>query len=688
MARVTEEKIILNVLKHLNEKGLPWNNSKFVIINDEVSVLGDGGFAQVVLMDDINDPEMHYAVKILGLKADKRIHQNDYENYKREAILQYRLASECDTIVNILDKAIVSVKLNDAGEVEESILDGSGADKFGWLAFVFIKMEKLEKIIEDTVTGDRLFCLPEVQNIDDKTSLEFAIDIAEALYTSHKKNVMHRDVKLENVFYDVTTGKFKLGDFGIARITNHGSASTKGAGTLGYEAPEVTEECGGKDKYTNKADIYSYGATLYVLLNNLRFPGSSTYNVERSVQYNPKGKIDKPEKGLPELQALACKCLQYYPENRPESMEKILYELYMILEKYYGESKAQEETVVEDMEAVTIKQPENNDTFLEASDNKEQVKVAETNIAKEQKIENTDRLSYVVSEKKESPEVSPKSDDTVVKVDNRKAKVVSNNNNSPIGSVVAEVQKTKEEPKETETKSADEQKKVATVSNQTKPYKLFVGFGVMLIGLLLFELITVKTEGVTYGMFSWILSGVALVFSGISFVRKQKNSKKLHYFLYFLIMCFAVFVMFTEGNVWPIVLLAVGFLIGGASESFVLSIGITLYPVLSILKNTGLVDWICNEKIMFVFLFAILLGFFLLEQYDKQEELISMLFSETPFMLIWSILFIIVGVILGILKLLTVIDAASLLVNLHLLYVGLALFVVGIIQMGKEGYGS
>ena len=39
MARVTEEKIILNVLKHLNEKGLPWNNSKFVIINDEVRYL-------------------------------------------------------------------------------------------------------------------------------------------------------------------------------------------------------------------------------------------------------------------------------------------------------------------------------------------------------------------------------------------------------------------------------------------------------------------------------------------------------------------------------------------------------------------------------------------------------------------------------------------------------------------------
>ena len=146
--------------------------------------------------------------------------------------------------------------------------------------------------------------------------------------------------------------------------------------------------------------------------------------------------------------------------------------------------------------------------------------------------------------------------------------------------------------------------------------------------------------------------------------------------------------MFTEGNVWPIVLLAVGFLIGGASESFVISIGIALYPVLSILKNTGLVDWICNDKIMFVFLFAILLGFFWLEQYDKQEEIISMLFSETPFMLIWSIFFIIVGVVLGVLKLLTVIDAASLLVNLHLLYVGLALFIVGIIQMGKEGYGS
>ncbi|MDD6657114.1 MAG: protein kinase [Lachnospiraceae bacterium] len=692
MARVTEEKIILNVLKHLNEKGIPWNNSRFVVNNDEVSVLGDGGFAQVVLMEDINNPEIEYAVKILGLKADKRIHQNDYENYKREAILQYKLASECDTIVNILDKAIVSVKLDEKGVVEDVIADGSGADKFGWLAFVFIKMEKLEKIIEDTVTGDRLFCLPEVQNLDDQTSLEFAIDIAEALYTSHKKNVMHRDVKLENVFFDAESGKFKLGDFGIARITDHGSASTKGAGTLGYEAPEVTEEHGASDKYTNKADIYSYGATLYVLLNNLRFPGSKTYTVERDIQYNPNRKIENPEKGLPELKALVCRCLQYFPENRPESMEKILYELYMIYDKYYGESKVQEMSIekidetpiimgiseeihdntIQDVIDTNYKTEDNNSSEMERTVVSNQIQSTSTVVAKsEQDQEKWGNNIFIGDLPLENQNVHVKQEQ------------------AEIGSVVAEVQLPVENKKK-ETISNDEevkeQKKVSL--NKKKNYKLYAGFGLMLIGLLLLELITSKAELMSYGMFTWSLCGISVVFSCASFIRKQKANKKLPSFIYVLLMCFAVFVILKEGNLWPIVLLAISLLIGGASETFIVSIGVALYPVLVLVKSMGVVSWLCNEKYVFIWLFAVILGFFWLEQHDSQEEIISMLFSETAFMLIWSIIISVTGIVLGIMKLLSVIDASSLLVNLHLLYVGIALFIVSIAQMGKEGYGS
>lgn len=76
---------------------------------------------------------------------------------------------------------------------------------------------------------------------------------------AHDDGVLHRDIKLENLFLDVT-GAVRLGDFGIAHPLSNGVAPT--GGTVVTMAPEVL--AGGPT--TVASDIYSLGCCLYQLL--------------------------------------------------------------------------------------------------------------------------------------------------------------------------------------------------------------------------------------------------------------------------------------------------------------------------------------------------------------------------------------------------------------------------------------
>ncbi|XP_028108511.1 probable L-type lectin-domain containing receptor kinase S.7, partial [Camellia sinensis] len=90
-----------------------------------------------------------------------------------------------------------------------------------------------------------------------------AVGLASVLTYLHQEceqQVIHRDIKASNIMLD---GKFnaRLGDFGLARLMDHGvksPVSTLTAGTVGYLAPEYLQ-CG---KPTEKTDVFSYGVVV------------------------------------------------------------------------------------------------------------------------------------------------------------------------------------------------------------------------------------------------------------------------------------------------------------------------------------------------------------------------------------------------------------------------------------------
>ncbi|MDH3199296.1 MAG: protein kinase [Myxococcales bacterium] len=112
--------------------------------------------------------------------------------------------------------------------------------------------------------------------------LHVAQQIADALATAHAAGVIHRDLKPENLLI-TDNGQVKLADFGIARVPN--ADLTKEGQFLGtpcYAAPETLL----KGEYSEKTDLFSFGAVLYEAASGERaFPGAEAIVVAQNVMY-------------------------------------------------------------------------------------------------------------------------------------------------------------------------------------------------------------------------------------------------------------------------------------------------------------------------------------------------------------------------------------------------------------------
>ena len=85
------------------------------------------------------------------------------------------------------------------------------------------------------------------------------IQITLALQYLHKKSILHRDLKTQNIFM-TKNGLLKLGDFGISRtLRDENDFATTGIGTPQYLSPEICRQ----QKYNYKSDIWSLGCVLF-----------------------------------------------------------------------------------------------------------------------------------------------------------------------------------------------------------------------------------------------------------------------------------------------------------------------------------------------------------------------------------------------------------------------------------------
>ena len=189
-------------------------------------------------------------------------------------------------------------------------------DGIGW--DVYIKMELLTPLTR--VVG---------KEIGEGLVLKLAKDLCNALILCKSRNIVHRDIKPQNIFMS-KDGHFKLGDFGIAKTAERTTSGTK-VGTYKYMAPEVYNN----QPYGTGADIYSLGLVLYWLLNEKRtpflplppqVPTTSIEDEARRRRFSGET-IPAPVHGSDALKSIVLKACAYDASQRYTSAEAMLADL-------------------------------------------------------------------------------------------------------------------------------------------------------------------------------------------------------------------------------------------------------------------------------------------------------------------------------------------------------------------------
>lgn len=311
---------IESILGQLNNQKLPFRNYAFTSENGKLVLLGKGASANVYRAETRTKHKRGYAIKVIGF-GDKHVQS---ESFRTSAEEQRYLGAFENNAVKVYFSVELRVWIEGNNTVmksekivpykEEEIAPGN------YLHLQFILMEEITPLLMDNSFGKPFLTSQKLASFDEKEILKLAYDIGTALSEAHANKLIHRDVKLENIFYAADGGHYKLGDYGIARTTEDGLASTV-AFTKGYGAPEVVGTL--DDKYDYTADIYSFGMVLYVLLNELRFPGSKNYH-PNVMQYARGFEAECPTTGSDEFCDIVLKMISYDPHDRYQTMDEVL----------------------------------------------------------------------------------------------------------------------------------------------------------------------------------------------------------------------------------------------------------------------------------------------------------------------------------------------------------------------------
>lgn len=268
---------------------------------------GSGGKTAVFRMVRSDSSHIESALKVIGLleeygnfndltESQKQAYEETCEACRRKAEQEVLLMDQLrhQNIVAYLD---------------HTVADWEEDDRFG--SDFLIRME----LLTDLRSQMNDF-------FDESEVLRIGKDICAALVHCHSRNILHRDVKPENIFVD-KNGTYKLGDFGVSRVLDACSSRFAGTRVCTYEYCPPEQLTG---QYDKRVDIYSLGLVLYELCNRNRLPFSASGHVtenELNSRFNGT-EMPEPVDASPALARVILKACAYKPEKRYQSAEVFL----------------------------------------------------------------------------------------------------------------------------------------------------------------------------------------------------------------------------------------------------------------------------------------------------------------------------------------------------------------------------
>lgn len=291
-----------------------------------VELIGSGSFGKVYKVKREEIGNISYgAVKVMHIPSDEsEIRDLQHSGMEFHSIRSYFE----DMVKNLMNEIQIMESLKSANNIVgiEDYQVIPKTEGIGW--DIYIRMELLTDLGTWLASHEM-----SVQDV-----VKLGMDICSALVACEKVHIIHRDIKIDNVFIN-QFGSFKLGDFGISKQLEKTRSAVSQKGTNMYMAPEVFRG----EHYNKTVDIYSLGILLYRLLNQGRFPFMPPQAVQiyyedsqKAMQRRLSGEAIPPIPDVPSaLSDIIAKACDFRRELRYQSAG----EMYQVLSDYKGQEE-------------------------------------------------------------------------------------------------------------------------------------------------------------------------------------------------------------------------------------------------------------------------------------------------------------------------------------------------------------
>lgn len=217
--------------------------------------------------------------------------------------------------------AMKEIQDNSEGQMEIEILKSLNHPNIMKM-YEYYKFNGHLYIISELLEGGKLLdLLNETHGFSDREAANVMIQLFSAVEYLHNKNIIHRDIKLDNILLINKSDSFKdylnikLIDFGTSKYLGKGETDKEQAGTLNYTAPEMLKQ----KPYDKKVDIWSCGVVMFLMLGSYYpFGNQQDGDADEDIKQNiMNGEIDFNKGNFtPEARDLIEKILVVEPKKR------------------------------------------------------------------------------------------------------------------------------------------------------------------------------------------------------------------------------------------------------------------------------------------------------------------------------------------------------------------------------------